>query len=89
MRRFLLVAPATAFFALGPAGRALADNPSVRPGRRASPARLSSRTRRAIRLTVRARPSMNPDQQHQWGVGGQHYSENSQHDVACFQASQH
>jgi hypothetical protein len=23
------------------------------------------------------------------GVGGQHYSPNSQYDVACFQASQH
>ena len=23
------------------------------------------------------------------GVGGQHYSENSQYDVACFQAAQH
>jgi hypothetical protein len=89
MRRSLLIAPILAFFALGLAGPALADNP---PG-----TGLPSQSCQALEPNTPGHSSSSPGSPFNepginstdGGTGGQHYNETSQYDVACFQLSQH
>lgn len=90
MRRSLLVAPIIAFFALGLASPALADNPPGPPG-------LPSQSCQALEPNTPGNAANSPGSPFNepginsvnGGIGGQHYAPISQYDVACFQVSQH
>ncbi len=90
MRRSLVVAPIVAFFALGLASPALADNPPGPPG-------PPSQSCQALEPNTPGNSAASPGSPFNepginsanGGIGGQNYSEKSQYDVACFQLSQH
>jgi hypothetical protein len=83
----LVPAAAAAVFAL--AGPAFADNPpgTGQPGQSCQAVEPNTPGNAANSPgSPFNEPGINSPQ---GGVGGQHYSENSQYDVACFQAAQH
>jgi hypothetical protein len=90
MRKLIAVALALACFAVvGPVGALAAPNPSGtgKPSQScqelepSSPGHAESSTGSPF-----DEPEINSEK---GGTGGQNYSENSQYDVACYQASQH
>ena len=92
MRRSVVVALIIAFFSLGLASPALADNP---PG--TGPPNQSCQD---LGLTTPGNSANSPgspfnepgsggNTNNPGGIGGQNYSPTSQYDVACFQQSQH
>ena len=93
MRRSVVVALIIAFFSLGLASPALADNP---PGPPAPP----NQSCQDLGLTTPGNSANSPgspfnepgsggNPNNPGGIGGQNYSPTSQYDVACFQQSQH
>ena len=93
MRRSVVVALIIAFFSLGLASPALADNPPGPPG----PPNQSCQD---LGLTTPVNSANSPgspfneptsggNPNNPGGIGGQNYSPTSQYDVACFQQSQH
>jgi len=93
MRRSVVVALIIAFFSLGLASPALADNPPGPPG----PPNQSCQD---LGLTTPGNSANSPgspfnepgsggNTNNPGGIGGQNYSPKSQYDVACFQQSQH
>jgi hypothetical protein len=93
MRRSVLVALIIAFFSLGLASPALADNPPGPPG-------LPGQSCQDLGLTTPGNSASSPgspfnepgsggNPSNPGGTGGQNYSETSQYDVACFQQSVH
>jgi hypothetical protein len=92
MRRSVLVALIIAFFSVGLASPAMADNPPGPPG----PPNQSCQN---LGLTTPGNSANSPGSPfnepgtgtpgNPGGIGGQNYSPNSQYDVACFQQSQH
>ena len=92
MRRSVLVALINAFFSLGLASPALADNPPGPPG-------PPSQSCQDLGLTTPGNAANSPgspfnepgtgNPSNPGGIGGQNYSEKSQYDVACFQQSVH
>ena len=95
MRRSVLVALIIAFFSLGLASPALADNPH-QPGTTGQP----SQSCQDLGLTTPGNSANSPgspfnepgsgnNPSNPGGIGGQNYSPTSQYDVACFQQSQH
>ncbi len=74
---------------LGFAGPAFADNPpgTGQPGQSCQSLEPNTPGNSANSLgSPFNEPGINSDF---GGIGGQHYSENSQYDVACFQSAQH
>jgi hypothetical protein len=90
MRRSVVVASTVLVFGLGLAGPAWADNPPGPPG-------PPGQSCQAVEPNTPGHAANSPGSPFNepminsplGGVGGQHYSPNSQYDVACFQASQH
>ena len=92
MRRSVLVALIIAFFSLGLASPALADNPPGPPG-------PPSQSCQDLGLTTPGNSANSPGSPfnepgtgtpgNPGGIGGQNYSPKSQYDVACFQQSVH
>jgi hypothetical protein len=90
MRRSVVVAPIVALFVLGLAGPALADNPPGPPGPPSQSCQALEPNTPGNSANSPGSPFNEPGiNSTNGGVGGQHYNENSQYDVACFQASQH
>jgi hypothetical protein len=89
MRRSLLVALIIAFFSLGLASPALADNPPGPPGPPGQSCQDLGLTTPGNAANSPGSPFNEPTDTSLGGVGGQHYSPTSQYDVACFQQSQH
>ena len=88
MRRSLLVALIIAF-SLGLASPALADNPPGPPGPPSQSCQDLGLTTPGNSANSPGSPFNEPSGSNPGGIGGQHYSETSQYDVACFQQSQH
>jgi hypothetical protein len=93
MRKLITVALALASFAVvGPVG-ALAANPpgTGKPGQSCQEFLKNGGTTPGHSATSPGSPfdeeGFGPAPE--GGIGGQHYNENSQYDVACFQVSQH
>lgn len=89
MHRSVLIVPAIVAFSMGLAGPALAANP---PG-----TGLPSQSCQDLEPNTPGHASDSPGSPFNeaginsvdGGIGGQHYTETSQYDVACFQVSQH
>lgn len=93
MRKLIAVALALASFAVvGPVG-ALAANPpgTGKPGKSCQEFLENGGTTPGHAATSPGSPFDEPGfgPAPEGGIGGQHYNENSQYDVACFQVSQH
>jgi hypothetical protein len=88
MRRSVLVAGAIAVAVLAPSSAAFADNPPGQgpPGQSCQDLGLTTPGNAA---NSPGSPFNEPSGSNPGGTGGQHYSEKSQYDVACFQQSQH
>jgi hypothetical protein len=90
MRRHLfLLAPAALCFGLASAAPAWADNPPGPPGPPSQSCQDLGLTTPGNSANSPGSPFNEPSGSNPGGIGGQHYSENSQYDVACFQQSQH
>ena len=89
MRRPVFVALIITFFALGLASPALADNPPGPPGPPSQSCQDLGLTTPGNAANSPGSPFNEPSGTNPGGTGGQHYSEKSQYDVACFQQSQH
>jgi hypothetical protein len=89
MRRILIVASSVLAFGLGLAGPAFADNPPGQGPPSQSCQDLEPNTP-GNAANSPGSPFNEPGINSEFGgIGGQHYSEKSQYDVACFQASRH
>jgi len=88
VRRSLLVALIITF-SLGLASPALADNPPGPPGPPSQSCQDLGLTTPGNSANSPGSPFNEPSGSNPGGIGGQHYSETSQYDVACFQQSQH
>jgi hypothetical protein len=89
VRRSLLVMPAIVAFSMGLASPALAANPPG-VGRPSQSCQDLEPNTPGHAANSPGSPFNEPGiNSVNGGVGGQHYSETSQYDVACFQASQH
>lgn len=89
MRRYVLVASVVALAALAPMSPAFADNPPGQGPPSQSCQDLEPNTPGQSANSPGSpfnEPGINSQN---GGVGGQHYSEKSQYDVACFQQAQH
>lgn len=89
MRRLLLVAPLVVAVCVVPAAPAFADNPpgTGQPGQSCQALEPNTPGNSANSPgSPFNEPGINSTN---GGIGGQHYSENSQYDVACFQLSRH
>lgn len=87
--RSALLVPATAIALISVAGPAFADNPpgTGQPGQSCQSLEPNTPGHSANSPgSPFNEPNINSTN---GGVGGQHYSANSQYDVACFQAAQH
>jgi hypothetical protein len=89
MRRSVLVALIIAFFSLGLASPALANNPPGPPGPPNQSCQDLGLTTPGNSANSPGSPFNEPTDTSLGGVGGQNYSPTSQYDVACFQQSQH
>jgi hypothetical protein len=90
MRRSLLIASILVASLLGFAGPALADNPPGPPGPPSQSCQDLEPNTPGHSANSPGSPFNEPGiNSVSGGVGGQHYSEKSQYDVACFQASRH
>lgn len=87
--RSALLVPATALALISVAGPAFADNPpgTGQPGQSCQSLEPNTPGHSANSPgSPFNEPNINSTN---GGIGGQHYSESSQYDVACFQAAQH
>jgi len=90
VRRSLLIVPAIVAFSMGFAGPALAANPPGPPGQPSQSCQDLEPNTPGHAANSPGSPFNEPGiNSVNGGVGGQHYSETSQYDVACFQVSQH
>jgi hypothetical protein len=89
MRRSVLVALVIAFFSLGLASPALADNPPGPPGLPGQSCQDLGLTTPGNAATSPGSPFNEPSPGNPGGIGGLNYSQTSQYDVACFQQSVH
>ena len=90
MRQHRILVPLTAVFLLLPAAPAFADNPPGPPGPPSQSCQDLEPNTPGNSANSPGSPFNEPGiNSENGGVGGQHYSEKSQYDVACFQASQH
>jgi hypothetical protein len=90
MRRTLLVLASVFTAALALAGPAAADNPPGPPGPPSQSCQDLEPNTPGHAASSPGSPFNEPGiNSVAGGVGGQHYSERSQYDVACFQQAQH
>ena len=92
MRRSVAVALIIAFFSLGLASPALADNPPGPPGPPGQSCQDLGLTTPGNSANSPGSPFNEPGTGtpgNPGGIGGQNYSPTSQYDVACFQQSVH
>jgi hypothetical protein len=90
VRRSLFVLLATVGLSLGLAAPALAANPPGSPGRPNQSCQDLEPNTPGHSASSPGSPFNEPGiNSANGGIGGQHYSETSQYDVACFQQSQH
>ena len=90
MRRSVIVASTVLVFGLGLAGPAWADNPPGPPGPPSQSCQDLEPNTPGNAANSPGSPFNEPGINSEFGgIGGQNYSEKSQYDVACFQASQH
>ncbi len=85
------LAAATAAAAVGPAGSLAAANPSGtgKPGQSCQKIEAAEGTAPGKASSSPGSPFNEPElNSPEGGTGGQHYNENSQYDVACYQVSQ-
>jgi len=90
MRRSLLVVPVLAASLAGFSAPAFAANPPGPPGPPSQSCQELEPNTPGNSANSPGSPFNEPGINSEFGgTGGQHYSEKSQYDVACFQASQH
>ena len=90
MRKLMAVLLVTiAAAALGPAGSLAARNPggTGKPGQSCQEVVANGGTTPGKAASSPGSPFNEPTETSLGGVGGQHYTESSQYDVACFQVS--
>lgn len=89
-RRIIVTLALTGLLGLGSAGPALADRTPNAPGRPGQSCQALEPNTPGHSADSPGSPFNEPDVNSlDGGIGGQHYSETSQYDVACYQQSVH